>query len=304
MDRPLKRIPAHVDNHFSVVSILVLVDRPLKPKVSGLVIPAARPFQSLFWWIGLSNPRRAANHKLYALCFNPCSGGSASQTARPLSFREGAFSVSILVLVDRPLKPSLWLPKTRRQFVSILVLVDRPLKPFAAAIPAPTAVGFNPCSGGSASQTETESLPATTRGVSILVLVDRPLKPRVFGTSHRRGEFQSLFWWIGLSNGWTLGATSENFRFQSLFWWIGLSNGVFGTNIVTTSDVSILVLVDRPLKPRVFGTSHRRGEFQSLFWWIGLSNKWQERIGREWRTGFNPCSGGSASQTNSRTRGQ
>ena len=159
-------------------------------------------FQSLFWWIGLSN------------------GGVNVHAPDPLE-------VSILVLVDRPLKPT---PGTQLQFhtfvsilvlvdrplkrdraphskpwlgtVSILVLVDRPLKPTLnlfelqavgsrfnpcsggsasqtprSVHPAVPARCFNPCSGGSASQTKPQTLRfGAAIFVSILVLVDRPLK--------------------------------------------------------------------------------------------------------------------------------
>ena len=78
--------------------------------------------------------------------------------------------------MDRPLK----LPP-RQHFdpllvVSILVLVDRPLKLRAVVQSMSTAVSFNPCSGGSASQTEANLGTGSAVRVSILVLVDRPLK--------------------------------------------------------------------------------------------------------------------------------
>ena len=133
--------------------------------------------------------------------FNPCSGGSASQTALGTA-RTASQKVSILVLVDRPLKPCLdfasfassprvsilvlvdrplKLPLSRRRkesrTVSILVLVDRPLKVPTPPSPrlAPQSC-FNPCSGGSASQTTRRLAGAGQGQVSILVLVDRPLK--------------------------------------------------------------------------------------------------------------------------------
>ena len=179
MDRPLKRIPAHVDNDFSVVSILVLVDRPLKPcldfasfasspRVSILVL-VDRPLK-----LPLSRRRKESRTvsilvlvdrplKLRRQCdapvdhqrgFNPCSGGSASQTPGAQPTINCTLCVSILVLVDRPLK------------------VPTPPSPRLA----PQSC-FNPCSGGSASQTwvrRVEERAATH--VSILVLVDRPLK--------------------------------------------------------------------------------------------------------------------------------
>jgi len=83
--------------------------------------------------------------------------------------------------------------------------------------------------------------------------------------------------------------------FQSLFWWIGLFDGVLIHKLELIEHVSILVLVDRSLRPRhfsrhgmctmsfnpCFGGSVSStytqifhdilfGGFQSLFWWIGL----------------------------------
>ena len=143
----------------------------------------------------------------------------------------------------------------------------------AATIPH---IRFNPCSGGSASQTHAESLRTPSRWIT----------------------FQSLFWWIGLSNASQRSPRRTSSVFQSLFWWIGLSNeaadasirrrdirfnpcsGGSASQTLTTetvtfadNEVSILVLVDRPLKLRAV--------VQSMSTAVS----------------FNPCSGGSASQT-------
>ena len=159
--------------------------------------------------------------------FNPCSGGSASQT----NTRNAA---TIPHIRFNPCSGGS--ASQTRSSTSFETVAGH---------------GFNPCSGGSASQTHAESLRTPSRWIT----------------------FQSLFWWIGLSNASQRSPRRTSSVFQSLFWWIGLSNeaadasirrrdirfnpcsGGSASQTLTTetvtfadNEVSILVLVDRPLK--------------------------------------------------------
>ena len=62
--------------------------------------------------------------------------------------------------------------------------------------------------------------------------------------------FQSLFYWMLLSNSEEEYAALQDWLFQSLFYWMLLSNG-------DTRKISADVYID---------------EFQSLFYWMLLSN--------------------------------
>ena len=194
------------------------MDRPLK--LGCVVSKSVRQltFQSLFWWIGLSNGLGIGEVREHSVSFNPCSGGSASQTSLVSHTARIARRVSILVLVDRPLKQSHGHVQERIRIVSILVLVDRPLKPPPQSFRNfKHRKGFNPCSGGSASQTLRRS---------------------------EASRIMSLF--------------------QSLFWWIGLSNSPLASHQSVYRRVSILVLVDRPLKPSLPVASWRAGRVSIL----------------------------------------
>ena len=184
------------------VSILVLLDHPLRPPPGALRRASWLAFQSLFCWIThfghLRHPGKLAACRGFNPCsagsptsasrwplvralhwnsFNPCSAGSPS-SARPM--RRSTIhccSVSILVLLDHPLRPSL--PKTKAQieleFQSLFCWI--------------THFGQ-----------EQDSCRVAEKGVSILVLLDHPLRPR-FGRPERQLRnqgFQSLFCWITL----------------------------------------------------------------------------------------------------------
>ena len=139
-------------------------------------------FQSLFCWITHFGQRWTRGSTRRWRGFNPCSAGS------PTSAHTGRV---VLTLVSN---------------VSILVLLDHPLRPARAEPFAGRDVpGFNPCSAGS---------PTSASALRVTV--------RVFISM-----FQSLFCWIthfGL--GWGRAA------------------------VLPEGGVSILVLLDHPLRPR------------------------------------------------------
>ena len=118
--------------------------------------------------------------------------------------------VSILVLVDRsfeqkPLRNSLnWCGH-----VSILVLLDSSFELKNCPFLGGNVWGWH---------------------VSILVLLDSSFEPNQIKVISGYPEaFQSLFYWIVLSNGWEYCYDSQIdylFWFQSLFYWIVLSNAL------------------------------------------------------------------------------
>ena len=136
-------------------------------------------FQSLLSWICLFDIRHRRRHPERQHCFNPCCGGSPSSTLleRGRAHRVGD-PVSILVVVDLPLRPDradrshgqthvsilvvVDLPlrqarsdrrRTGGHQVSILVVVDLPLRPRPPPASPPLRSCFNPCCRGSASST-------------------------------------------------------------------------------------------------------------------------------------------------------
>ena len=113
-------------------------------------------------------------------------------------------------------------------FVSILVFLDLPFKPLPIILfPVLRSYrSFNPCFSGSTFQTILSSLLTTFWTVSILVFLDLPFK---------------LLW---LDSQDVTGT-----EFQSLFFWIYLSNSYMQTYVRSSvSNVSILVFLDLPFK--------------------------------------------------------
>ncbi len=106
--------------------------------------------------------------------FNPCFGGCSIKTPKVRSGLALDYVVSILVLVDVPLK--LW-----------TFILLRNLKS-----------GFNPCFGGCSIKTGLCSNGSPRQHiVSILVLVDVPLKQVLqINSDVTYVVFQSLFWWM------------------------------------------------------------------------------------------------------------
>ncbi len=86
--------------------------------------------------------------------FNPCFNGYAAQTDITVydSLNQVVFEVSILVLMDTPLK-HVFVCITVTFKVSILVLMDTPLKRYQLAMTIITNSSFNPCFNGYAAQT-------------------------------------------------------------------------------------------------------------------------------------------------------
>ena len=178
MDRPLKRIWGVDVDPISAVSILVLVDRPLKLlRCASRCRRAFSMFQSLFWWIGLSNPPEPPLPGYYDDSFNPCSGGSASQTPPNRGRR----------IARLRFNPCSGGSASQTPIIDALAGFDMCFNPCSGGSASQTGAkyslvlrrfGFNPCSGGSASQTIHNRRRAEFHIVSILVLVDRPLKHR------------------------------------------------------------------------------------------------------------------------------
>ena len=232
--------------------------------------------------------------------FNPCFGGSVSTTLGTSFDIFRALSVSILVLVDRSLRP---LKNDRNPekypFQSLFWWIG--LYDYVTADSRREAGGFNPCFGGSVSTTITGCSPiaparcfnpcfggsvSTTgyhagrsrpiRLVSILVLVDRSLRHLAAEEARPVAiRFQSLFWWIGLYDS----LISFPPTFPPLCF-----NPCFGGSVSTTAwtwgrprsaircfnpcfggSVSTTV--------REETTISRKARFQSLFWWIGLYDR-------------------------------
>ena len=158
--------------------------------------------------------------------------------------------------------------------------------------------------------------------VSILVLLDQPLR---HGNGNRNGNcngFQSLFYWISLCDhpGNTKTKTEKLFQslfywislcdtqcgsprrkakgFQSLFYWISLCDLHTCISDVIDIEVSILVLLDQPLRLLMdsFDLPSLQG-FQSLFYWISLCDYGPYYYEFFWDSGFNPCFIGLASAT-------
>ena len=142
------------------VSILVLLDVPLKVLIERLNIRTLILFQSLFFWM--------------------CRWKADSS----VSIYSPVSQVSILVLLDVPLKDSVlsgqyeeimkfqslffwmchwkyrtWHKCLKHNFVSILVLLDVPLKVPVKFVEQPFLKGFNPCSFGCAIERTAERLP-------------------------------------------------------------------------------------------------------------------------------------------------
>ena len=61
--------------------------------------------------------------------------------------------VSILVVLDQPLRHSTFIIQKYRIEVSILVVLDQPLRRYLHEIKKTSVFGFNPCCPGSASST-------------------------------------------------------------------------------------------------------------------------------------------------------
>ena len=135
-------------------------------------------------------------------CFNPCYSGCSSETKNRTNGRRAIYVVSILVILDVPLKRRAGWKCAISGFVSILVILDVPLKLdtgeeisrreymfqsllfwmflWNAASPrtmATVITGFNPCYSGCSSETQLKYRHRHHRYVSILVILDVPLKP-------------------------------------------------------------------------------------------------------------------------------
>ena len=161
------------------VSILVLLDLPLKLLLASLSCHAMFMFQSLFYWIYLSNSLRYFDSgwccevsilvlldlplklgyivclSLRMLCFNPCFTGFTSQTTITELVRLG-------VEVFQSLFYWIYLSNLLGKTVEVIQLAC-----------------FNPCFTGFTSQTG-----------------------GVYHEYDPKREFQSLFYWIYLSNLW------------------------------------------------------------------------------------------------------
>ena len=186
-------------------------------------------FQSLFCWITHFGRHIAACERLVSLGFQSLFCWITHFGRQRQSVRDDDRRVSILVLLDHPLRHSLT--------VRSLSLRLR----------------FNPCSAGSptsALNVDTgpwfcwllfqslfcwithfgrEAVPdlVPPRPVSILVLLDHPLRPLD-----------------------RIRPSASNPRFQSLFCWITHFGHVQHVADVEAGPVSILVLLDHPLRPR------------------------------------------------------
>ncbi len=183
-----------------VVSILVLLDFPFGVNCVIFICFIFAAFQSLFYWIFLSEFR----------FYGPTT--EFSDLFQSLFYW---IFLSELAGTFRPFQDHL---------VSILVLLDFPFGADDARTPLAPTSGFNPCS---------------------------------IGFSFRRnGEvyihdsiwmFQSLFYWIFLSEKLYPKAANAVHGFQSLFYWIFLSEP---SELVSSRNriqvVSILVLLDFP----------------------------------------------------------
>ena len=148
-----------------------------------------------------SSTLQIGSGNIFGKCFNPCFSGLASSTNERRAGELEENIVSILVLVDQPLRHAEKVNSFSTFTVSILVLVDQPLRLRGKMPPNAFATCFNPCFSGLASSTKRFNAHA----------------PMV-------KEFQSLFQWISLFDSIELKEAEK-----------------YGC-------VSILVLVDQPLR--------------------------------------------------------
>ena len=88
---------------------------------------------------------------------------------------------------------------------------------------------------------------------------------------------------------------NDSDMFQSLFLWIFRSYRKAISNVISASDVSILVLMDLPFLHYFYECLYKkRTGFQSLFLWIFRSYEVKEvPSGIDYKS-FNPCSYGSS----------
>ena len=147
-------------------------------------------FQSLFLWIFRSY--RLGRWHTYALpdCFNPCSYGSSVLTEKIRYYKSVYQIVSILVLMDLPFLPSVYMTKDEilKLFQSLFLWIFRSYEK-SNFEKLPTGLSFNPCSYGSSVLTRwTITLCQAKRPVSILVLMDLPFLRRASANyrSYRR----------------------------------------------------------------------------------------------------------------------
>ena len=190
--------------HPTLVSILVVVDQPLRRILIGSIL--------------VSESARATSVRL---SFNPCCRGSAS---------------SAILLAEQ---------RSMRDAVSILVVVDQPLRRLVTCVPDVLAMlSFNPCCRGSASSARMLGSHGDSDRVSILVVVDQPLRPAADRrTGHGpgfnpccRGSASSAT----VMRRWTC---CRGIVFQSLLSWISLFGATLRHDRIV-ADVSILVVMD------------------------------------------------------------
>ena len=244
-------------------------------------------------------------------------------------FRIRIMMVSILVLLEVPLR---LLPQHIQQFflfVSILVLLEVPLRP-----------------------SENQPWFPPSNPVSILVLLEVPLRLTADRSKHQarrmfqslfcwkfllgifgfqkempNNKFQSLFCWKFLLGIFGFQKEMPNNKFQSLFCWKFLLGLLFQSLFLLREIVSILVLLEVPLRHRTVGkyvtkgcrfnpcfagsssqaeirrfTEQEEARFQSLFCWKFLLGQAPEATTLLLHLCFNPCFAGSSSQATRKKR--
>ena len=153
--------------------------------------------------------------------FNPCFVGSSSQAPFIIHTLSPLISVSILVLLEVPLRLEELIQEKRvEKFVSILVLLEVPLRHILRHIVMPDIPSFNPCFVGSSSQAERRQRRRSPEACFNPCFVGSSSQAKQMG--NRRGRetlFQSLFCWKFLLGArWNDGFRLEDL-FQSLFCW-------------------------------------------------------------------------------------
>ncbi len=111
-----------------LVSILVLVDVPLKLVEVRRWRADINSFNPCFGGCSIKTFSFPNGKNEKNFCFNPCFGGCSIKTEKAISYSGVISRVSILVLVDVPLKLNKMGLADTYIGVSILVLVDVPLK--------------------------------------------------------------------------------------------------------------------------------------------------------------------------------
>ena len=134
------------------------------------------------------------------ICFNPCSGGSASQTVHLWRriWRNHGFQ-SLFWWIGLSNRGASTIPGLNERFQSLFWWIG--LSNCKSRLRSSDERCFNPCSGGSASQT----IPRFSTAARM-----RCFNPCSGGSASQTQcplvltglfvLFQSLFWWIGLSN--------------------------------------------------------------------------------------------------------